>query len=60
MSQYSTRELEEAYKIAAVIVKRYGEKYLPVFKRMHDEIEQAKADNSFKQIALQVAAEVNK
>ena len=49
--------VEEAYKIMARIVRDYGEKYLPVFKRLHDEHEERKAKRDLTNIALKIAAE---
>ncbi len=48
--------LEEAHKASAEIVKRHGDNYLPIFIRMHKEIEQRKNNQSYKEIALQIAS----
>jgi hypothetical protein len=48
-------KLEEAYQVIARIVRDYGEKYLPIFKRLHEEREIRKASQDLKDIALQVA-----
>ena len=50
--------LEEAYQIMARIVRDYGDKYLPVFKRLHEEREVRKANQGLKDIALQVARDM--
>lgn len=47
--------IETAYRIMAVIIRDYGDKYLPVFKRIHEERELRKAQDSLKNIALQIA-----
>lgn len=47
--------LNEAYEIMAGIVRDLGDEYLPVFKRLHEEIEKRKAAGNLKDIALQVA-----
>lgn len=49
--------VHEAYKIMARIVRDYGEKYLPVFKRLHEEHEERKAKRDLTNIALKIAAE---
>jgi len=46
--------LDEAYKASAEIVKLHGDKYLPIFIRMHKEIEQRKNNQFYKEIALQI------
>jgi len=38
----SLDELEYAYNIYAWVVKQYGEKYLPTFIRLHEEIQKRK------------------
>ena len=47
--------LDEAYAIMASIIRDHGEKYLPIFKRLHEERLQRQANNDLKNIALQVA-----
>lgn len=49
------QQLREGYKITAKIVSTYGDKYLPIFKRLHDEMEKRMAEETLKNIALQVA-----
>lgn len=48
-------QVEKAYGIIARIVRDYGDQYLPIFKRLHEEREARKAKNDLKNIALQVA-----
>lgn len=48
-------EIETAYIIMAKIIRDYGDKYLPIFKRIHEERELRKANQGLKNIALQVA-----
>lgn len=57
-TQVTDEDLESAYKIMAMIVRKYGDKYLPVFKRIHEERELRKAQQSLKNIALQIAQDV--
>jgi hypothetical protein len=47
--------LDDAYIIMAGIIRNHGEKYLPIFKRLHEERLQRKADSDLKKIALQIA-----
>ena len=47
--------IEIAYKTAAQLVARYGDGFLPIFERLHQELEQAKAQDQLKRIALEVA-----
>lgn len=47
--------IEQAYIIMAHIVRNYGDKYLPIFKRVHEERNARKANQDLKNIALQVS-----
>lgn len=47
--------MEEAYAIMAKVVRDHGDKYLPLFQRLHDERAARKAKQDLKNIALQVA-----
>ena len=55
----TTEMLDTAYMIIARIVARDGDKYLPIFKRLHDEKAQRKADADLKTIAILVSSGVN-
>ncbi|OJV55784.1 MAG: hypothetical protein BGO31_16955 [Bacteroidetes bacterium 43-16] len=48
--------IEQAYIIMANIVRNYGDKYLTIFKRIHDEREVRKANQELRNIALQVSS----
>lgn len=48
--------LEDARKIMAKVVEKYGNQYLPAFIRIHNEIERRKKELSYRSIALQIAA----
>lgn len=48
--------IEQAYIIMANIVRNYGDKYLNIFKRIHDEREARKANQELRNIALQVSS----
>lgn len=46
--------IEKAYTIIAKIVVNYGDKYLPVFQRMHEIKEAYQSKQNLKNLALQV------
>ena len=48
-------QLQTAYKIAAKVVTQYGDVYMPIFKRLHEEVDKRMAEEKLKNIALQVA-----
>lgn len=48
-------QVNKACGIMARIVRDYGDAYLPIFKRLYDEIEMRKAKADLKNIALQFA-----
>ena len=52
--------LEQAYIIMAKIIRDRGEKYLPIFNRLHQEREARKAKQDLKNIALQIAHSMQK
>lgn len=47
--------LDDAYTIMAAIIRDHGEKYLPIFKRLHEEKLRRQANSDLKNIALQIA-----
>lgn len=47
--------IEAAYIIMGRIIRDYGDKYMPIFKRLHEERELRKANRDLRSIALQVA-----
>ena len=49
------RELYECYNKLACIIKAHGDEYLPLFERVHNEIESRKEKNRMVDIALRVA-----
>lgn len=60
MSEELTPEkIKKAYFIAAEVVKRYGDAYLPVFKRMHEEVQKINEMVDLKTLALSVASANN-
>lgn len=46
--------IEKAYSVMAKIVVNYGDKYLPVFERMHEIKEAYQSKQNLKNLALQV------
>jgi len=53
--ELSMDELYDCYETLARIVKRYGKDYLPLFERVHKEIESRKSENRMVDIAHRVA-----
>jgi hypothetical protein len=49
-------QLREAYQIAAELVARFGDAHLPVFKRLHKEIQRAEQIHEIKSVALRLAS----
>ena len=50
----TSEKFNEAYLIIAGIVTEHGDKYLPVFKRMHEEKLKRQADDELKAIAIAI------
>lgn len=48
-------ELNEAIVLAARIVARYGEQYLPIFERLEDEMNAARDDSQRLIRAIEIA-----
>lgn len=51
----SDEEFESCYIIVARIVSETGDKYLPIFRRMHQERQLREANNELRAIAFQAA-----
>jgi hypothetical protein len=49
------QKLRSAYVLIAEIVTAHGEVYLPIFKRIHDEVEARKANRDLLSIASAIA-----
>lgn len=47
--------LDQSLKVIADIVRIYGNPYLPLFIKIHKEIERRKAELSYQEIALQIS-----
>lgn len=54
-NQVSFDELTRAVKIAARVVFLYGDVYLPLFTRLHTELEKAKENIDAREAAIQLA-----
>jgi hypothetical protein len=48
----SSKEIREAYEIAAQLVVKYGDAHLPVFERMYKEVQNTKKKQNLKDLAL--------
>ena len=53
----STEQLPKTYLLAARIVQKHGDVYLPTFKRIHEELQTRKELDLLKDIALKIASE---
>jgi hypothetical protein len=51
----SIEELERMLKVAADVVALHGETYLPIFKRLHDELLKAREAEKIKKLAMEIA-----
>lgn len=49
--------LKNAVRIASEIVKLYGEKYLPFFQRLHDDLVKLQEEEKQKSLVLKIAME---
>ncbi len=48
-------DLEDGYRKIAILIDLYGDVYLPIFIRLHKEIEAKKEADKFKLLAMKVA-----
>lgn len=55
MMKEPENELNEAIVLAARIVARYGEQYLPIFERLEDEMNAARDDSQRLIRAIEIA-----
>ena len=51
--------LEAAYIAMAEIVTTYGETYLPIFQRLHDELETRRSNKTMMNIAKEISKKNN-
>lgn len=49
------KQIEVAYNIAAKVVAEFGDAYLPIFERLHAEMQKLEKDSDIKSLALKVA-----
>lgn len=52
------KEIEDVMVLAARIVARYGERYLPIFERLEDELDVSRADATRLDRAIEIAREI--
>jgi len=52
-------DLEKAYKLSAKIVELFGDQYLPLFLRLHGEMQKVSSQLDKKNLALEVAKAYN-
>ncbi len=48
-------EIHKLYRVAARVVAMYGDAYLPVFSRLHTEVEKINTLENIKSVALEMA-----
>jgi hypothetical protein len=53
----SKETIEKACLIAARVVKEFGDTYLPIFQRMHQELIKKEEEEKLKTLAMQTAIE---
>jgi hypothetical protein len=51
----SLEDIQRAYGIAARVIKDFGDVYLPIFQRLHEELAERKKQLDMKAVALSVA-----
>ena len=54
-TEITQERLQQSYQIAASVVKEYGDIYLKIFERMHNEMEEIEIKQSLLDTALKVA-----
>lgn len=54
---FTYEEVKKIHAIAAKIVAKHGDTYLPLFIRVHEELEKSRLQNDMKAIALKIASE---
>ena len=52
--------LKDAYRIAAKVVSRYGDQYLPIFERLDSEIEDQMKKQSLLKKAFSVSEDIDR
>ncbi|MFD1258576.1 hypothetical protein ACFQ3S_17350 [Mucilaginibacter terrae] len=59
VNQITLERIKAAYQASAKIVALYGDIYLPLFERMHQELKKAEAAVDLKTLALQIGGNQN-
>lgn len=52
----TVEQLYEVYHIAASVVTKYGDVYIPIFKRLHKEVQKIEEETQIKTLALKIAS----
>lgn len=55
----SYKDIQESYELMANIVTEHGEEYLPIFARLHDELENHIAKRNLLSTAFKISNETN-
>jgi len=53
------KQIQECHKVAAQIVKEYGEDYLPIFERLHQEVKNHERKSRLLNTAFEIAKKNN-
>ena len=57
MHEPSIEQIEEARNVCAKVIAMHGEKYLPIFERLDNELHQRKKQDCLLQKALKIATQ---
>lgn len=52
-------KLKVAHDIAAKVVAKFGDVYLPIFERLHNELQTIEANYNLKSLAIQISEKDN-
>jgi hypothetical protein len=55
-SYNSLEKIKIAYRASAKIVALYGDRYLPLFERMHEELKKVEAAFDLKTLAINISS----
>lgn len=58
-SSLSETVIRTAYKQAAYIVDKYGDRYLPIFERLHQEVIELESKESLKSVISELCEEID-
>lgn len=59
MSKLTIDEIREARDKCALIISKYGEKYLPIFERLDNELEMRERQQILLQKALKISTQIS-